>query len=181
MRARRDAVGVILGDHVEGFCATKLPSQFAPGGANFASAIGVKDILRSSRRADEDCAVDAVRHAQPMLFEKLVEARQVLRRRRTSHVVKRQHRVGFAATEIGLKFNDWIAAAAGQPLGCTDQQCAEAFRQIRAAKKLPRIAIFRRGAARMDFGKVGSEFRLLELARGDVLVRLDDFAPWEQT
>ena len=85
--------------------------------------------------------------------------------------------MGFATTEIGLKFHNWIAAAAGQPLGCTDKQCAEAFRQIRAAKELTRIAIFRRGAARMDLGKVGSEFSLLELACGNVLVWFDNLAP----
>ena len=32
----------------------------------------------------------------------------------------------------------------------------------------------------MDLGKVGSEFSLLELSRGNVLVRFDDFAPRQE-
>src|SRR3546814_14192118 len=69
MGAWRDAVGIILGDHGEGFCPAELPCQFAPCGTDLLAAIGIEDILWSSRRADQHRAIDLLRHAQLVIFQ----------------------------------------------------------------------------------------------------------------
>ena len=46
VRAWRDAVGIILRNHVEGFGAAELPRQLAPGRANLAAALGIENVLR---------------------------------------------------------------------------------------------------------------------------------------
>lgn len=67
--AGRDAVGIILGDHVEGLGPTELPRQFAPGRTNFSGALGNQNILWSSRGADEHRAIDLLGHGQAVLVQ----------------------------------------------------------------------------------------------------------------
>src|SRR3546814_15189915 len=84
-------------------------------------------------------------------------------------MVQRQHGVGLAAAEVGLQFDDGVTAAPCQPLGCADQEGAEAVRQVGAAEELLRIAVVGGGAAGMHLGAIGSELSLLEVAlRQDV-------------
>jgi hypothetical protein len=60
--------------------------------------------------------------------------REVVGVRRARHVVEGEHRVGLAATEVGLQFYDRITAGAGEPLGGADQKRAQALGQIGAVK-----------------------------------------------
>ena len=96
-------------------------------------------------------------------------------------MVQRQHRVGFAPTEVRLQFYNRIAAPARQPFRRADEKGAEAFGQICAAEKLLRIPVLGRRAAGVNLAEVGREFSLLKLAGGNVLVRFDHFPPREET
>src|SRR3546814_4111524 len=79
--------------------------------------------------------VDLRRYLEVLFLQQLIEPRQVLRGGAAGHMVQRQHGVGLAAAEVGLQFDDGVTAAPCQPLGCADQEGAEAVRQVGAARK----------------------------------------------
>ena len=126
VRPGSDALGVVVGDHVEGCGAAQLPGHFAPGCANLAAAFLNAHVLRPAPRADHNRAVDVLRHRCAVLRKQLIETGQVPRRRSACHVVERQHGMGFAAAEVGLKLDHRVAAGAGESLGRADQKRAEA-------------------------------------------------------
>ena len=118
-----------------------------------------------------------LRYRCAVFRQQLVEAGQVPRRSAARHVIERQHGVGLAAAEVGLKFDHRIAARAGESFSRADQKRAEAVGEIGAAEELLRIAVFRRRAAGVDLSEIGGELRLKEIASRDVMVRLDNLTP----
>ena len=125
-------------------------------------------------------AIDALRHRCVVLRKQLIETWQVPCWSSACHVMKRQHGVGLAAAEVGLKFDHRIAARAGEPPGSADQKRAESVGKVGAAEELPGIPIFRWRAASVDLAEIGGELRLQEIAGCDVMVRFDDLAPGQQ-
>ena len=163
--------GVVSGDHVEGVRTAQLPGHFAPSRANLAAAFLKAHVLRAAPRADQDRAVDVLRYRCAVLRKQLIETGQIPRRRSACHVIERQHGVGFAAPEVGLKFDHRIAARAGESLGRAYQKRAEAVGEVGAVEELPRVAVFRRRASGVDLAEIGCELRLQEIAGRDVMVR----------
>jgi hypothetical protein len=75
--------------------------------------------------------------------------------------------VRFAATEIGLKLHDRIAAPAGHALRTADQKTLEALRQKGAPEELHRLAVLVAALAQMHLSQIGGELGLLIPAAGD--------------
>ncbi|MND29040.1 hypothetical protein D3C80_195390 [compost metagenome] len=68
----------------------------------------------------------------------------------TSHMVERQHRMGFAAAEIGLQLDHWITACSGQAFCSPRQQSAETVGEVGPAEELFRVGVLRRRTAIVD-------------------------------
>ena len=85
-----------------------------------------------------------------------------------------------SATEIRLQLDDRVSAGSTKAFGGTDEEIAETIGQIRSGKELARVPVFRRGTSVMHLCQIGGEFGLLEFARRDILVRLDDLTPRQE-
>src|SRR5690349_9437436 len=85
--------------------------------------------------------------------------------------------MGFAAAEIRLQLDHRVAALAVQTLDRTSQQALEAFRQIRAAEELDRLAVFVRALADMHLPEVSRELRLLVAPARNVWMRAHHLPP----
>ena len=82
-----------------------------------------------------------------------------------------------AATEIGLEFNDRIAALTGEPEHCSGKQVAQTMGQVGAPEKFDGVAVFIRTFAHVNLPQVRRELGLLIFARSDIFVGRDNFAP----
>ena len=69
-----------------------------------------------------------------MLRQKLIETRQIPRRRVTCHVIEGQHGVRLTAAEVGLELDHGVAPNTTKPLGRADQKRSQAVGQVCAAE-----------------------------------------------
>ena len=100
------ASAIVLGDQVVGFTPAELPGEFAPERADLGAV--VLDDRRAGLEvgADEGDPSDIERAEVGVAVrgdEFLKFLREVLDRCAAEQVVQRQHRVGLAAAEVGLK------------------------------------------------------------------------------
>ena len=76
-----------------------------------------------------------------------------------------KHRVGLAATEVGLKLDNRVAVIVGQALYAVDQELPQAVGQKGATEELGGILVFGDPAAQVDLPEVSCELSLLILSR----------------
>ena len=89
---------------------------------------------------------------------------------------ERHHRVGLAAAEVGLQFDNRASTLAGKPYQCAGQQPLEPFGDERAAEELGRILILVGAFVLIDLPQVGGKLGLLVGALHHVAVRSDHLA-----
>ena len=97
-------------------------------------------------------------------------------------VPEREHRVGLAATEVGLQVDDrrGVVVARESTDGAADE-VAKAFREIGAPEELDRVGVVGVDlTARGDLVEVGRELGGVEVAGGDVVVGLEHLTPRAQ-
>ncbi len=96
------------------------------------------------------------------------------------HVPQRQHRVSFAATEVGLKIDHrrGVVVTRETPYSAADQ-VAETLGEVGTLEELDRVGVVGVDlAAGGDLVEVGRELGGVEVAGGDIVVGLEHFAPW---
>ena len=97
---------------------------------------------------------------------------------RAEQVVKGEHRVSLAATEIGLQVDRRrrveITRDSAQRLA---QQVLQPHREIGALEELHRVGVLRSALALSDLGEVRGELRGVEIAAGHVRVRDEHLPP----
>ena len=79
-------------------------------------------------------------------------------------MIQSDHRVGLAATEVGLEVDHGIAPVAAQPSSGPNQQLAQTVGEIGAPKERDRILVFVVRVAGGDLVQVSSELGLLKAA-----------------
>ena len=179
------AGAVVLGDQVVGLTPTELPGEFTPESANL-GAVVLDDRRAGLQVGADECGPSDIERAEVGVavrgdeFLKLL--REVLDRSAAEQVVQRQHRVGLAATEVGLKVHH--RARAGFPVQASQrprQQVAQALGEVGASEELDRIAVLgARRLTRVDKVKVGRELRGGERAARHVIVGPDHLTPGTQ-
>src|SRR5947209_13674731 len=92
-------------------------------------------------------------------------------------MIKGQHGMGLAATEVGLKLHHRIAGLSGHALYSPNQQTVQAFGEIGAAEKFRWLFVFIAAFAYMDLPQVGGKLSLLVASAGHVPVRIHYLAP----
>ena len=110
----------------------------------------------------------------------LIEARQAGQGLAGAEVVERQHRVGLAATEVGLQLDHRFTALAVEALEGDAQQVAQAGGDEGAAVELAGIGVLRAADATAHLVEVGGELGLLVLAGDHIRVGGDHIAPGHQ-
>ena len=97
-------------------------------------------------------------------------------------MIQGQHRVGFAATEIGLKLDNRVAVIVGEAPYAVDQEPPQAAGQKGATENSVGILVFGDPAPQVDLPEVSCELSLLILAAGHVLMRTYHLPPrWQPT
>ena len=96
-------------------------------------------------------------------------------------MIEGQHRVGFAATEVGLQLDHRFAALAVEPFEGDAQQGSHAGGDEGAAVELAGIGVLLAADATAHLVEVGGELGLLILAGGYIGVGRDHLAPGQQT
>ena len=180
--ARAGARPVILSDQVISLTAPELPSEFAP------QSVHLSAIRFDMRRPGLEVGADegGAGHVEPAEVgasrcgdEFLYLLGELLGRGAGEQVVKRQHGVGLAATEVRLQVHHWacVGVAAEAPQS-PRQQIVQALGEVGAGEELHRVVVL--GTGRLPGVhqvQVGCELRGCELAAGDVVVRSNHFAP----
>src|SRR5690606_4190829 len=92
-------------------------------------------------------------------------------------MVEGEHRVCFAATKVGLQFDNGIAPLAGNAKHGLREQTAEPFGDECATKEFGGVLVFVRTYPLIDLPKICCEFGLLITAGGNVWMWRDDLAP----
>src|SRR5690606_29922684 len=92
-------------------------------------------------------------------------------------MIQCQHRVSFAAAEIGLELHNRIAPRTGEPPHGADQHLLKAFGEVCPAEEFNRIAVFVSSLPQVDLPQVRRKLGLLILSAGHVFVWRDYFAP----
>src|SRR5229473_5918867 len=92
-------------------------------------------------------------------------------------MIERQHRMRFPTAEVGLKFDDRIAACVGQPFQSTDQQFLEAMRDEGTLIEVARLFVLVGAFVSMDLAEVSGELRLLEATGSHVGMWRYHFTP----
>ena len=172
---------VRTGNNVVGFPATQLPRELAPQrvhlGAVFLDARRPRLQIRTHQGDTPYPQVIQPRVAS-VLDQVLYFLRKIVLLSTTEQVVKGQHGVGFATTEVSLQVHHragvGVPAEASQSAG---EQVPQPLGQVGAAEKLDRVAVF---AARLPLAhvvEVGGEFRRGKVAARHIVMRVNDFAP----
>ena len=94
-------------------------------------------------------------------------------------MIEREHRVGLAATEVGLQFNHRVSSFTRETLDPIKKQSTETFREAFVEILWP--SVFVRRIAAMNHCEVSGKLRLCEIPCSHVGMRMDDFAPWSQS
>ena len=176
--ARAGGVLVVLGDARVGFRAADLPRQLAPQGAHDRAVVLGDRVARRDAVAHQNHGPVHVRQRRHAGFpHQCIDAGQLARGNAGAEVVEREHRVGLAAAEVGLKLHDRVAAAAREPLHRAGEHPLEALGQIGAPEELGRVAVLVGPLAEVRLPEVGGELGLLVAAAGHVLVRRHHLAP----
>ena len=158
--------------------AAELPGELAPDRVDL-GAVVLDDAGRAEVVADDGDAVDLgalVAVGEQQLLRLL---RELTHRQAGRDVPQRQHRVGLAATEVGLEVDDRRGVVvAGEAAHRPADQVAETFGEVGALEELDRVGVVGVDlAARGDLVEVGGELGGVEVAGGDVVVRLEHLAP----
>jgi hypothetical protein len=167
---RRGAHGIRFGDQGERLGPAKLPRQFAPQGMDglLAALPGLSGGVGGAVEHD---------HARLGHVEQLGAIQQgrnpgqfMQRAGAPRQMIDRQHGMGLAAAERGLKLDHRLPAPGRQAQRHLRQQQAHAFGDEGAGIEGDRILIFAGGLAGVDGGDVGGELGLLEGAFQDILM-----------
>ena len=172
----RSAVG--LGDERVRLRAAELPGQLAPDRVDL-GAVVLGHAGRAEVVADDGDAVDLGARVAVGGQQLLGLLREVAHRKAGGDVPQRQHRVGLAATEVGLQVDDRRGVVVTrQAADRAADEVAQALGQVGALEELDRVGVVGVDlAAGGDLVEVGGELRGVEVAGGDVVVRLEHLAP----
>src|SRR5581483_6722983 len=176
--ARTRRLFIVCLDAREGLLASKLPGQFPPECSNDRAVRLRAGISRRNLVADQDDALHRRQLADASVSQDRVDAEQLARRRAAEQVIKGKHRVGLAATEVGLELDDGITLLARETLDGADEQLLQTVRQVSATEELGRLPVFVTAFTDMDLPQISREFCLLIPAARNVLMRRDDLPPW---
>ena len=157
--------------------APQLPGQFAPQRAHHRAVALAHRIAGRDLVADQHDAARGGQLCDLGLLQDAVDAREFQRIDAGEQVVQGQHRVGFAAAEVGLKLHHRIAALVAEAAGRPDQQPLQTFGEVGAPEKLHRVAVLVRALAEVNLPQIGGELGLLVAAAGHIPMRRDDLPP----
>ena len=96
-------------------------------------------------------------------------------------MVQRDHGVGLAAAEVGLQFDDRVAAFAGESARRSRKHLVQALGDVGTGEEGLGVLVFRFSVALQHLKEIGREFGLVEAARCDIGVGCDDLAPRRQS
>ena len=173
---------VRIRDHLVGLPPAQLPGKLPPQGMD------LRAVRFGVRGAGLQVGSDQGHPPHPELLEPRVSVPghqvldllgHVLRGNAAEQVVEGKHRVGFTATEVGLKVHHGagVAVAAHATQGPAEQ-IPQTLGEVGAGEELPRVAVLGAGGLTgVHQVQVGGEFRGGELAARHVVVRMDHFTP----
>ena len=92
-------------------------------------------------------------------------------------MVERQHRMGFAATKVGLQLYHRITTPLCHASHGTNQHLLQTFGQISTAEKLNRVTILIGTFTKMHLPEVGGKLSLLVTATGHIVMRHNYLPP----
>ena len=161
------------GDGLNRLPAAQPPGQIAPQGAELAPILCVHRLGDTLVGAYEHRAPGAGQGFDAGSGEDRRHAFQLFRAiagRRPGEVIERQHGVGFAAAEIGLKADHRLAAAPAQTLDHGLQHLPQPFGGVGDAEERRRIAVFLAALVAIDLRQIGGEFGIGEPRRQHVVM-----------
>ena len=89
--------------------------------------------------------------------------------------------MGFAATEVGLEVDDWIAAVTAKATSGSNEELAQPIGQVGPAEERHRVLVLDIGVVGRHLIEVRGELCLLEATGRHVGMRGDDIAPRAQS
>ena len=181
LRARVGAGGLGVRNGIDRLPAPEPPREIAPQGSDLAAVLGVHRFGRALVGAHEHRAPDLTERLDPSRLEERphpVEAlRAIARVRRAGEVMEREHGVGLAAAEIGLKPDHGLPTPSGETRQRRAEDQPEALRHVGDAEERGRVAVLLAALTLIDQREIGGELGIGEARLEHVRVRLADLAP----
>ena len=181
LRARVGAGGLGVRNGIDRLPAPEPPREIAPQGSDLAAVLGVHRFGRALVGAHEHRAPDLTERLDPGGLEERphpVEAlRAIARVRRAGEVMKREHGVGLATAEIGLKPDHGLPAPSGETRQRRAEDPPETLRHIGDAEERGRVAVLLAAFPLIDKREIGGELGIGEARLEHVRVGLADLAP----